>query len=348
MEKISFFLLLYLGLAVLGCRGIGNKERPGTATRQDTTFRILVVEQGRGQVKLFHRDGHLADSAMVGYNPHEITTDPRQERIYVSNFGVEDYDNTLGIPGTTLSVFEPKDLSKVQNWPTYRAHGYVPDTCKAPHGIKLRPGKKELFVNVEYGDSMLVYDTQNGRIARAFAVAKGTHNFEFSLSGDTIWSIAGNNGLFRYEASTGQETGHFPTTTALRGLTFTENRKTLILSCWNEVYLLNAKDLSIQKHFTDLGVKQIIYSCLGPDERQLFAPCPYDNLVLVLDLETGKAVRRIACGKAPIYVRVAPNGTEAFVANALDDHMSIIDLTDFSVRRFGNIFKPNGFLFLNP
>ena len=102
---------------------------------------------------------------------------------------------------------------------------------------------------------MLVYDTNNGHIKRTFPLAKGTHNFEFSLSGDTIWTIAGDNGVYRYDAETGRETGHFPTASAVRGLTFTNDRKVLVLSCWNEVYLVDATDLKVKQHFTDLGVK---------------------------------------------------------------------------------------------
>jgi DNA-binding beta-propeller fold protein YncE len=131
-------------------------------------------------------------------------------------------------------------------------------------------------------------------------------------------------------------------------MTFTAEQKSLILSCQNEVYTINTKDLSIQQHFTNLGVKQIIYSCLSPDGRLLLAPCPYDNVVLVIDMVTGKVSHRIATGKAPIYVRIAPNSTEAFVSNALDNHMSIINLSDFSVSSSGNVYKPNGFVFLSP
>ena len=348
MEKVSLFLFTCLGL-VFCCQGVRNNERPDDVTDHDGAFRVLVVEQGRGQVKLFHSSGKLLDSVVVGYNPHEITVDQRGEKVYVSNFGVEDYDNTIGTPGTTLSVLDLKDLSKVQDWTTYRSQRAPFDTCKAPHGVKLRPpDETELFVNVEYCDSMLVYDTNNGRIKRAFPLAKGTHNFEFSLSGDTIWTIAGDSGVYQYDAETGRETRHFPTASAVRGLTLASDRKALVLSCWNEIYLVDAANLKVKQHFTDLGVKQIIYSCLTPDEKHLLAPCPYDNLVLVINLASGEIESRIPCGKAPIYVHIAPNGSEAFVSNALDHHMSVIDLEGFNVRPFGNVFKPNGFVFLDP
>ncbi len=341
----SYFLTcMVFTLLIVGCKN--DTTRKGQAVTK-TDFQVLVVEQGRNQVKLFHSDGRLLDSIQVGFNPHEIELDSTTQRVYVSNFGVEDYDTTIGIPGTTLSVFDLKDLSNVQYWPTYRASKKLLDTCKAPHGLKLRPPtKKELFVNLEYGDSMMVYDAQKGGIKRSFALAKGVHNFEFSPSGDRIWSLAGANGVYTYDAVTGEQLDHFPTATPVRGMTFTSDRQQLILSCLNEIYMINTTDLSIQKHFTDLGVKQIIYSCLSPDERLLLAPCPYDGLVLAIDLKTGEILERIATGKAPIYVRIAPNGTQAFVSNAMDNHMSIIDLSDFSVRPFGKVYKPNGFLFL--
>ncbi|BFP40611.1 hypothetical protein FGF1_14560 [Flavobacteriaceae bacterium GF1] len=346
MKTIYSYLWVSMvfALLIVGCKNDAAQKGKAVTT---TDFQVLVVEQGGNQVKLFHSDGRLLDSIQVGFNPHEIELDSTTQRVYVSNFGVEDYDTTIGIPGTTLSVFNLKDLSSVQYWPTYRTHGKVLDTCKAPHGLKLRPPtKKELFVNLEYGDSMMVYDAQKGGIKRSFPLAKGVHNFEFSSSGDRIWSLAGANGVYIYDAVTGEELDHFPTTTPVRGMTFTSDRQQLILSCLNEIYVIRTTDLSIQKHFTDLGVKQIIYSCLSPDERLLLAPCPYDGLVLALDLETGEILERIATGKAPIYVRIAPNGTQAFVSNALDNHMSIIDLSDFSVRPFGKVYKPNGFLFL--
>ena len=336
-------VIIIFGLTILGCQN----KRQALTTNDNTDFNILVVEQGRNQVKLFHRDGNLIDSIKVGYNPHEIELDSASQKVYVSNFGVEDYDYTIGIPGTSLSVFNLKNLSNVEYWPTYRPNKIVIDTSKGPHGLKLRPPtNNELFVNVEYGDSMIVYDAQKGRIKRTFPLAKGVHNFEFSSSGNIIWSLAGANGIYKYDADSGKELGHFLTTTAVRGTTFTLNHKSLILSCQNEIYSINTSDLSVQKHFTNLGVKQIIYSCLSLDGRLLFAPCPYDNLVLIIDMETGEIKKRITTGKAPIYVRIDPNGKQAFVSNAMDNHMSVIDLTDFSVRPFGQVYKPNGFLFL--
>ncbi|MCB0715719.1 MAG: YncE family protein [Chitinophagaceae bacterium] len=344
---VKYILItFFFGLIAIGCANkFTQKEQATTAD----TFQVLVVEQGRNQVKLFDSNGQLLDSCQVGFNPHEIEYDSANNKVYVSNFGVEDYDNTIGTPGTSLSVINLQDLSIAALWPTYRNNITVTDTCKGPHGLKLRPpSKKELYVNVEFGDLMLVYDTETGRIKRSFPLAKGVHNFQFSATGKTIWAIAGANGIYKYDADNGKETGHFATATPVRGLTFTAKQQNVILSCRNEIYILRSKDLHMQKHFTHLGVKQIIYSCISPDGRLLFAPCPYDNLVLVIDLKTGDIQKRIPTGKAPIYVRIGPNQKQAFVSNALDNDMTVIDLSDFSTHSFGQVYKPNGFLFLIP
>lgn len=341
------FLLCTAWLMLSACQTGAPESQPASGAYPASTYKVMVVEQGRGQVKLFDEDGTLLDSIAVGYNPHEIELDAKGKRAFVSNFGVEDYDNTIGTPGTTLSVIDLEDIKRVREWPIFRKGAL--DTCKAPHGLKLKPpGHAELYVNAEYGDSMLVFDAKSGRILRSFPIAKGNHNFEFSASGDTLWLMAGANGVYRYNANTGQETGHFPTASPARGLTFNANRDKLIISGNNEVYVLDPSSMTLRQHFSGLGVGQIIYSSLSADESLLLSPCPYDDLVLVLDMDTGEVLRRISTGKAPIYVKLDPTGSRAFVANALDDHMSVIDLEHYTVRPFGSVFKPNGFLFLKP
>ena len=104
--------------------------------------------------------------------------------------------------------------------------------------------------------------------------------------------------------------------------------------------------MSLDRHFRDLDVKQIIYSCPTPDDRYILAPCPYDGVVLVIEMESGQVIRRLQTGRAPIYAQIAPDGRHAYIANALDDHLSVIDLETFEVRDFGAATKPNGFAFL--
>lgn len=316
-------------------------------------YRVLVVEQGSGELSLFDpQDGDMLGTVKIGYNPHEIAVTRDGRTAYVSNFGIEDYDHTLGVPGTTIAVVDLATMTLRDSLFTNRdqlekAAAGEELVHKAPHGVRLRPpAEQELFVNVEVGDAMLVYDLPSGQIKRSFPLPAGAHNFIFSETGDRIWLFAGKNGVYRIEPEDGRISGQFQTLSAARGIIFTNDRQQLIVSCENEIYLLGVSDMSLDRHFRDLDVKQIIYSCPTPDDRYILAPCPYDGVVLVIEMESGQVIHRLPTGRAPIYAQIAPDGRHAYVSNALDDHLSVIDLETFEVRSFGKAMKPNGFAFL--
>ncbi len=348
---VAYLLFLVLAVGQLLSDSKSQTEQYWKVDRlrsQERTFDILVVEQGAGQVKrLRYPGGECLDSVAVGFNPHEIAISENRQTAFVSNFGVEDYDNTLGIPGTTISVIDILSFDEIAVLPTFRHHLAPKDTLKAPHGVKLHPtNRSKLFVNLEYGDSMLVYDVGTRQIERSFAVPTGTHNFFFSTLGDTLWLFSAEMGVFRMDPTTGEETGHFPTSTAVRGIIFANQGKELIASCQDEIYIIDTRLMEVRRHFSDLGVQQIIYSTASAEGKYILAPCPYDGVVLVLDAENGEVLHRLETGRAPIYVQIAPDPNLAFVSNALDDHMSVIDLRDFSFTDFGKVNKPNGFAFV--
>jgi DNA-binding beta-propeller fold protein YncE len=230
-------------------------------------------------------------------------------------------------------------------WQTNKRPG--PSKNRAPHGIQLRPGSAdELYVNVEVGDSMLVYNSSSGEIERSFPVPAGTHNFIFSAGGDTLFLLSGNSGVFSYDPDTGSQLQHFPAPSPIRGLHYTADGRHLIASGTNEIFLLDPSDLSPFRHFQNLGVQQIIYSIPTSDGRYILAPCPEDGLVLKINVETGAVENRIHTGKAPIYVKIAPEKTTAVVANAMDDHLSIIDIETSAVKSLENMDRPNEFDFV--
>lgn len=311
-----------------------------------TQWDLIVVEQGAGKVSILDLETGVKKSEVeVGYNPHEIALSRDGQTAYVSNFGIEDYDRTIGVPGLDISVIDLSAMTIKKRLPVNR----LPDAehNKAPHGVKLRPGRQnELFVNVEVGDSMLVYDTGSGEIRRSFSLPAGAHNFIFSPSGETLVLFSGEKGVFSFNPDTGAQLHHFATASASRGLTYTIDGKYLIVSCGDELYLLLPEDLSLHRHYPDLGVQQIIYSTPSPDGRYILAPCPYDGVVLVIELESGKILHRLQMGKAPIYVQVTPDKKRAVVANAMDDHLSMLDLATYEVTPLGQVNRPNGFGFI--
>lgn len=304
---------------------------------------LIAVEQQQNAVVVFDLlNNKKIASAKVGFKPHEITYDAVTKRCFVSNFGLEDYDMKIGKTGNTISVFDPftgKILRQLYTAKDTSVHN-------GPHGLKVRPGKyRELFVNTEIGgDSMLVYSLNNLKAKRIFALPQGSHNFVFSATGDTLWVMAGLNGVYRIEPETGAVLAHAALPSATRGLLVTN--QWLVASCKNEIFMLSKKDLSVLKHFNNLQLKigQILYTNITTDGRYLLAPAPLDSVVLVIDITTGKVVHRLETGNAPINVQVS--GMKAYVSHDMDNYIATIDLRNFTSLRILNAVGTNGLVLI--
>jgi DNA-binding beta-propeller fold protein YncE len=237
----------------------------------------------------------------TGLMPHELCYDKISKRCFITNFGVEDYDNRIGTPGNSITIINPfskKILETIYTRPD--------SVANCPHGIKIRPGKaRELFVNVEIGDSMIVYDLDNLVIKRKFPVPKGTHNFIFSPSGDILWLFTGIDGVYEINPNSGKVIQHKIFSSPIRGLTFIKDN--ILASGKNELFILSKKDLSIVKQIKNLHVGQILYSAVTNDNRYIIAPVALDNIVLIIDAITGNILKRLQTGQVPINAQVTKN-----------------------------------------
>lgn len=190
---------------------------------------IVAVEQTAGRVGFYgSADGKEYGSINVGFLPHEIAISKDQKTAYVSNFGLQDYDETIGVPGVSISVVDiPNRVEKFRFYtfdPTERKEFSQID--KAPHGVKLRPPfEKLLYVNVEKGNKILIFDVSNRKIVKKLNVDPHTHNFIFSPDGKILWLMAGRDGVVRMDPDTGKITGAFKLSTPVRGLSYTSDNR---------------------------------------------------------------------------------------------------------------------------
>ncbi len=305
MNRIFPFLLTYL--LILFATAVFSQQL------------LVVVQQARGAVAVYDiNQRKLNYSIEVGYKPHEITYDPASGLCFVSNFGVEDYDTRLGTPGRSISVIDPfSGQIKATILTTTDSMGNM------PHGLKIRPGKlKELFVNVEKGDSMIVYTLDSFKATRRYAVPQGAHNFIFSKNGKRLWLLCGAGGVVEINPGDGTILHKQLLPSPVRGLAFIDND--ILASCNNEVFVLSAKDLSVKKHFGNLGVGQIIYSAVSNDGKLIISPAVFDSTVLLINAANGKVLARLATAKTPLQVQV--EGDRAYVTHPLDQFVTIIDL----------------------
>lgn len=286
---------------------------------------LLVVQQSEQTVAVVDlRSQQILHRIPVGFKPHEIACDPVKKLCYVTDFGVEDYDTRLGTPGKTISVIDPIRGKRIRLIET------TSDTAgNMPHGIKIRPGThRELFVNIEKGDSMLVLDADSLQLRRKFALPKGTHNFLFSEDGSHVWLMCGAGGVAEIDPNDGRIIHQLSTATPIRGLS--EAGADLLASGQNELYLLSAQDLSVRKKWTDLGVKQLFYAVMDTKHQIIIAPAAFDSTVLLLDGKTGTLIKRLAPGKTPLQVQCIAG--KAYITHPLADHLTIIDLKTRSIQ----------------
>jgi len=280
---------------------------------------LQVVQQSEQTVAVVDlRTQRVLHQIPVGFKPHEITCDPVKGLCFVTDFGVEDYDTKLGTPGKTISVIDPIRGKRIRVIET------TPDTAgNMPHGIKLRPGKyRELFINIEKGDSMLVLGADSFQLIRKFPLPKGTHNFLFSADGSRLWLMCGAAGVAEIDPTDGRVIHQLTTATPIRGLSVADTD--LLASGQNELYLLSAEDLSIRKKLTDLGVKQLFYAAMDPVHKIIIAPAAFDSTVLLLEAKTGRLINRIRTRKTPLQVQCIAG--KAYVTHPLDNYLTIIDL----------------------
>lgn len=322
----------------------------GTIYATTPKHMLTAVEENAGQVSFYNpQNGKRLGSLYVGFLPHEIAITKDGKTAYISNFGIRDYDSGSGVPGVSISVLDiPNRVEK------YRLYTFDPIHHKdysqidsAPHGIKLRPPfEKQLYVNVEKGSKILVFDLASKILIKKFDVSQNTHNLFFSPDGKTLWLMAGRDGVMRMDANTGKITGKVNFSTPVRGLKYTSDGHYLMASAVNQVVFIDPVKLTIKKQFNNLGVGSILYSDITPDQKLIIAPAAFDNQIIIIDVGTGKVVKRIVTGLNPINVIISPSGKFAYVANATDKHITKINLSTFETKNIVTHGGPNGMAFV--
>jgi len=272
-------------------------------------FSILAVEEMLGRVTILaSADPRQRVSIPVGFKPHEIVVSADGKTAYVSNFGLNDADNRNGTPGDTVSVIDIENAR-------VRTELHLPYGLKAPHGLGFRPQhSRELFVNAEQGDQMVVFDASKNQVKRAFELPPGIHNFVFSKDGDTLFAFASPGSVYRIDSESGQVRMARDMGAPVRGLAWTHVGQQLIAAVKGEIVILNPTDLSIAKQFSLPGATQPFYCAASADGRMIFVPSVIDGTVTVLSALDGAVLQTLTVG-TPLRVVLSPDPDMAYVAN---------------------------------
>jgi len=271
---------------------------------------LAVVEEKAGRVDFYDANTKtLLGGSKVGSLPHEIALSNDRKLAFISNFGISVID---------LETFEEKYTLTT---------GYK----NAPHGVKVRPKHPdELYVNTEIDNQILIYELNTKQIKKRFSATPNTHNFIFSPNGEWLWLMSGKNGVTKLNAETGAVLAQYQSPSPIRGLNYTSNENSLMLSGKNEILFLDPISMQITKKIENLNVDQILYSIMTPDSKYILAPAVWNNEVLIIDTKNDKVIKRIVTGLDPINISISSDSQFAFVSNGRSSHISKINLLNFT------------------
>ena len=109
-------------------------------------YLILLVEESDSSLGFYDSlNGEEVGRVRLSLWPHEIAVSRDGTTAYVSNFGLRDYDLNLGFAGNAISV-----VNIPHRVETERLYTCTPDhPYWGPHGVKVSPDGRRLYVNVE-------------------------------------------------------------------------------------------------------------------------------------------------------------------------------------------------------
>ncbi|WP_373516118.1 ABC transporter substrate-binding protein [Persicitalea sp.] len=331
---------------------------------------IISVEESDSSLGFYETSGKEIARIKTGFWPHEIAVSQDETTAYVTNFGVKDYDETIGVPGSSISVIDIRNACEIKRLYTYtNAREY--ENFKAPHGVKLSPDGKSLYVNVEGTDEeMLIFNLESQdpfpqssfKLAlgtepkgvtynsRHFDIQDGTHNFIFSADGRYLFISAGRFGLFKLNAVTGEVVKKIleDPQSPVRGLTYNIHGTFLIVSGKGKISFVDPETFEVIREIKELNVSQLLYAQPTPDGRYILAPAVWESVVLVIDVLTGKVVKRIITGIDPIHIVFDEAASTAYVSHGRSNFILSIDLNTFTINgKIETKGGPNGMVLVS-
>ncbi|PYT09526.1 MAG: hypothetical protein DMF60_02450, partial [Acidobacteria bacterium] len=327
-------------------------------------YLILLVEESDNSLGFYDsQNGDEVGRVRLSLWPHEIAVSKDGNTAYVSNFGLRDYDLNLGFAGNAISVINIPD--RVETERLYTCTSEYP--YWGPHGVKVSPDGKHLYVNVERvggkrerdprtiagqdPTKLLVFDLATRMVVNQFDVPLPTlkptvKRRESMLMGvktevgdepSSIFDVVQGSHNFVFSPD-GADLWIFSGRTGVTRMNPLTGQITARLLDFNGavrslITLIDPKTLQVSQRIGNLGVTQLLYSKATPDDRFVLAPAVWEGQVIVVDLVREKVVRRVVTGIDPVQVMVAPDGESAYVTHGRSRWLAEIEFADFRERR---------------
>jgi len=310
-------------LAALAAAALAAPAGAGTllvANKSDATLSLVDVATGAVRATL-----------PTGEGPHEVAVSPDGRTAVVVGYGGR-------APGSTLTLV---DLPRLR---VARTIELAPH--RRPHGIVFLAGGERLLVTSEESRALLEVDVAAGRVVRALPTgAEVSHMVAVAPDGATAWvANIGSGSVTAFDLASGERLGEVRTGRGAEGIAVTPDGA--------EVWVTNREDDTVS--VVDAATRKVVATLAAPefpiraeatpDGARVLVSCAGSGDLAVFDRKRRTLDRRVplpttagsSAGKlfggrfgtssVPIGIEIAPDGARAWVAHAVADVVSVVDL----------------------
>jgi YVTN family beta-propeller protein len=310
---------------------------------------VLSAAQQPGRLLVLNKDdstlvavdpetGRILGSARTGDAPHEVAVSPDGRWAFASNYG----EQTPGSSITMIDLASMKETRRVDVTPLRR-----------PHGLVFHDGK--LYFTSETNRLVGRYDPGTDKIDWLMGTGQtGTHMLWVSADGTRIVTCnIGSNSMTLLERSPTNPVNWsavaVPVGRGPEGFDVSPDGRQ-VWAAHSQDGGVSVIDLSSRKVVAtfDAGTKRSNRLRFTRDGRYALISDVDSGDVVVIDTQTHAIARRIALGREPEGILIAPDGRHAYVAVAGDNRIAVIDLTSWTVARQFEVGRgPDGMAFVN-
>ena len=312
MKRFAGLLLFTLAATVIVAQAQSSSS---------PTARLLVLNKEDATLAIIDPEsGATAGTVPVGQGPHELVTSADGTFAFASNYG------TAPAPGHTISMIDlaaRKELRRIDVAPLSR-----------PHGLAFAGGK--LYFTAEADKKIARYDPATDKIDWQFETGQNsTHMVLPAKDARTFFtSNIGSDSISVIEPGSGGTWTQtvVPVGKGPEGLDLSPDGRELWSAHSRDggVSIVDVRTKTVTQTI-NVGTKRSNRIKLTPDGKwALISDLEAGDLV-VLDTGTRKEITRVALGKMPEGILIAPGGSRAFVAVNGDNHVAVVDLKTWQV-----------------
>lgn len=254
--------------------------------------------------------------APTGSMPKGVSISPDGTRLYVTNYGQLDHDNVSIVDAQSLAVLGHIDVP-----------GIVVESVVSPDG-------RTLYVSNFRRHSVQFIDLGTRTVAREVHVGVNPKVVVLSRDGRRLFAANWTSGdVTEVDTVAG---------TAVRTLRAGRNPRGMAIARDGRLYVANSTsdEIDIYEGPTMAAHRRIPHVCrvprhlsLSPDDTRLYVSCLLNGYLAVMDTATMRVIRRVSVASGPKSNDVSPDGRYVATADYNAHSVSIIDTTDWAVRR---------------